>query len=118
MLIACAGERSLGLMTDQLLGVADWACRHHRTPTVHVRAGGRTAPLVALLAAALEPKRFAGIDTYASLDTLDHLVDWPVAYGDNAELFTFGLLAEVDVPDLIRLSEPVPIRDGGRGPMR
>ena len=50
MLLASAGERSLGIMTGQLLAVADWASRHY-PGELHLRATGRTAPVLCLLAA-------------------------------------------------------------------
>lgn len=53
------------------------------------------------------------------MDSLDRLIDWPISYSSAAPLFCFGLLREFDLPDLIRLSAPVPLCDtGGRGPLR
>jgi hypothetical protein len=75
-------------------------------------------PVVAQLATALEPSRFAGLTTYGALDSLDRLVDRPLSYANHAELFCFGLLAEFDLPDLKRLSEPMPLIDDARGPQR
>ena len=118
MLLATAGERALGVRVAQLLAVVDWARRRYRARDVHLAAGGRAQPVVAHIAAALEPARFAGLTTVGSLMTLEHLVEWPIAYADNPELFCFGLLAEFDLPDLLRLSAPVPIVESGRGPLR
>jgi dienelactone hydrolase len=118
MLLACAGQRPLGIQTAQLLAVATWASRRYRSSSVHLRAAGRSMPLVAQLATALEPSRFSSLTTYAALDSLDHLVDLPVRYADHAGLFCFGLLAEFDIPDLLQLSSPVPLIDAARGPLR
>ena len=117
MLLASAGERSLGIITGQLLAVADWAARRYGGK-VHLRAGGRTAPVLCLLAAALKPRRFAGIVTNGLFDSLDRLVEWPSSYAANPSLFCFGLLQEIDLPDLVRLSAPVPLADSSRGPLR
>ena len=117
MLLASAGERSLGIMTGQLLAVADWASRHY-PGELYLRAGGRTAPVLCLLAAALQPRRFAGIVTSGLFDSLDRLVEWPSSYAADAPLFCFGLLQEVDLPDLVRLSAPVALADSSRGPLR
>lgn len=119
MLLAAAGQRPLGIMTAQLLAVVDWARRRYRTGAVHVGAGGRVTSVVALLAAALAPQRFAGMTTHGLLDSLGRLVEWPAAYSAHAPLFCFGLLAETDVSDLLRLSAPVPLADTDhRGPLR
>ena len=117
MLLASAGERSLGIMTGQLLAVADWASRHY-PGDLHLRAGGRTSPVLCLLAAALQPRRFAGIVTAGLIDSLDRLVEWPSSYAADAPLLCFGLLQEIDLPDLVRLSAPVPLADSSRGPLR
>jgi len=117
MLLTCAGQRPLGIVTAQLLAVATWASRRYRNPTVHLRASGRTMPIVAQLATALVPKQFASLTTYGAIDSLDRLIDLPVAYASNAELFCPGLLAEFDLPDLQRLSAPMPLIDAVRGPL-
>ncbi|MEE2832091.1 MAG: hypothetical protein VYD18_07010 [Candidatus Latescibacterota bacterium] len=118
MLLTCAGERPLGIQTAQLLAVATWASRRYRSPAVHLRAGGISIPVVAQLALALEPSRFSSLTTYGALASLDRLVDLPLGYATHAALFCFGLLAEFDIPDLLRLSAPVALIDGARGPLR
>ena len=118
MLLGSAGERSLGLMAAQLQGVIDWTRRRFRAGAVHLRTSGRVTSVLGLLTAALEPGHIASVVMNGSLDSLDRLVEWPVAYGADAPLFCFGLLAEFDLPDLVRLSAPVPIADAGRGPLR
>jgi dienelactone hydrolase len=117
MLLASAGQRPLGIQVAQLLAVADWATRRYRCESVHVTATGRVMPVVAQLAAALEPARFASLTTTAALDSLDRLIDLPVSYGQAASLFCFGLLAEFDIEDLRDLSAPVPHHDMARGPL-
>ncbi|MDA0335759.1 MAG: acetylxylan esterase [bacterium] len=118
MLLTCAGERPLGILTAQLLAVAAWACRRYRNASVHLRASGRSMPVVGQLATALHPQRFASLTTYGALDSLDRLIDLPVAYTTHPELFCPGLLAEFDLPDLQRLSAPMPLIDAARGPLR
>ena len=117
MLLASAGERSLGIMAGQLLAVADWASRHY-PGELRLRASGRTAPVLCLLAAALQPRRFSGIVTSGQIDSLERLVEWPSSYAADAPLLCFGLLEEIDLPDLVRLSAPVPLADSSRGPLR
>ena len=74
--------------------------------------------LCALMAAALEPRRFRSIATNGLLDTLGRLVDFPVPYASAAPLFCFGLLREFDIADLMDLSAPTKIADTNRGPLR
>lgn len=118
MLLSCAGERALGILTAQLLAVAAWAAKTYRQKSIHLRASGRAMPVVALLAAALEPRKLSSLTTYGALDSLDRLIDLPVAYADSAELFCFGLLKQFDIPDLHELSKPVALIDNTRGPLR
>jgi dienelactone hydrolase len=118
MLVSTAGRRSLGLQVGQVLALLKWAGRHCRQPTLHLRAAGQVMPVAALLAAALEPARVKTLTTASLMDSLGRLIDWPVAYASAAPLFCFGLLAEFDLPDLIELCAPVPIRDSNRGPLR
>lgn len=118
MLLASAGQRPLGIQVAQLLAVSAWASRRFRARHVHLFACGRTMPVVTQIAAALEPKRFASLTTAGALDSLERLIDLPLSYGQHASLFCFGLLAEFDIVDLQRLSDPVPLFDEGRGPLR
>lgn len=55
-------------------------------------------PVVAQLAAALEPSRFVSLTTYAAFDSLDRLIDLPISYANH--------------------SEPTELVDRARGPLR
>lgn len=117
MLVAAAGERSLGILTAQLQSVLRWAAAQGGGAP-HLQAWGPVVPVVALTAAALRPSDIASVTTSGLLDTLGRLIDWPVPYASAAPLFCFGLLADFDIPDLIELSAPVPLQESGRGPLR
>jgi hypothetical protein len=117
MLLGAAGQRPLGILTGQLLSLLEWAGKGSRR-TVHLQATGQVLPVVALLAAALEPGRVESLTTATLIDSLERLIDWPLSYSDVAPLFCFGLLREFDLPDLIDLSAPVALRDASRGPLR
>ena len=117
MILASTGERSLGIQVGQLLTVLQWSAE--RTTDLHLWAGGQVMPVVALMAAALEPRRVRSLKTMGLLDTLNRLVDWPVPYGVGATpLFCFGLLAEFDIADLMEMSAPVKVFEANRGPLR
>ena len=117
-LLACVGERPLGLQVGQLLALMEWACKRHRVPAVHLMASGHIVPVAALTAAALRPARVRTLTTASLMDALHRLIDWPTPYAGAAPLFCFGLLRAFDLPDLITLSAPVPIHDANRGPLR
>ncbi len=118
MILASAGERSLGLQVGQLLALVRWACQRYRTTAVDVRAAGQVLPVVALMAAALEPRRIRSITTIGLLDTLGRLVDFPIPYASAVPLFCFGLLREFDIGDLMDLSAPTIVTEANRGPLR
>ena len=118
MILASAGERSLGLQVGQLLALVRWACKRYRTTAVDVRATGQVLPVVALMAAALEPRRIRSIATNGLLDTLGRLVDFPIPYASAVPLFCFGLLREFDIGDLMDLSAPTIVTEANRGPLR
>ena len=118
MLAASAGLRPLGLQTAQLQSVIDWARRRFRVDKVHLRASGTLMPIVALLAAALDPGKIADIELGGYLGTLDRLIDLPMSYAAHAPLYCFGLLAEIDLPDLLRLATGLSVHDLNRGPLQ
>ena len=60
----------------------------------------------------------ASIELGGYMGSLDRLVDLPMSYAAHAPLFCFGLLAEFDLPDLLQLAKPVPVRDHQRGPLQ
>ena len=118
MLMAAAGQRPLGVQVGQLSALIQWICRRYRTSSLHLQALGQLLPVVALTAAALEPKHLSSLTMATLIDSLGRLIERPVPYADAAPLFCFGLLAEFDVPDLIELSAPVSLHDASRGPLR
>ncbi len=118
MVTACAGLRPLGLQVMQLQAIIAWAKRQCRAKQVHLRASGTVMPIVALIGAALEPATIADVELGGYLGSLDRLIDLPLSYADHAPLYCFGLLAEIDLPDLLRLARSVPVRDHQRGPLQ
>ena len=117
MVLAATGERPLGVQVGQLGALIDWARRRYRCNSVHLTAMGNVLPVAALIATALQPERVSFYRADQLMVSLHHLVDWPVAYERMAPLFCFGLLAEFDLPDLVRLAAPVPVQDLNRGPL-
>ena len=112
MVLASAGERPLGILVGQILAVARWAGGRKR---VCLQAAGPIVAFAALCAAALEPKQFAHLHLEGLYDSLKRLIDLPVSYDSAVPLFCFGLLNVVDVPELMVMTEGIPIDIPGRG---
>ena len=115
MLLSMLGERGLGIQASQLLAVARWA----RTMAggnngVRVETRGLRSQLVALVAAALEPRALAAVTSRQAIASLRHLLDAPVPYRAAPELFCLDLYKDFDVDRLTALAEPTSIhREGG-----
>ncbi len=115
--VAAGGDRPLGICTAQLQAVLKWIRATSKSGTVDIISQGLSSGLIALCAAALEPKNLDTIEVNLP-DTLRRLIDWGVDYADHPVLFCFGLMKAFDIEDLVRLSDPVNIVMDGRGPMR
>lgn len=115
--LASTGQRPLGLMVGQLEAVQNWALKKYGIAAVRVVADQRISSVCALIRTALEPEKVLSLTAKGLPITLDNLVRWQLEYEDATPLFCFGFLREFDIPDLIRLSRPVPIDDEVRGPI-
>ncbi|MBX7167671.1 MAG: acetylxylan esterase [Pirellulales bacterium] len=104
MLVAGVGERPLGVQASQLAAVASWARSGDRAPAL-VAQGPRTS-LIAQVAAACAPDRFAQVSTQDALGSLHQVIENNWSVDLFPELFCFGLLAEFDVPELLQLADP------------
>ncbi len=118
MIVATTGQRSLGLMAGHLLSALEWVRKKYPSASIDLHASGQTAPVVALIAAALKPDYLNSLTTHSLMDSLGRIVDWPAPYAGVAPLCCFGLLAHFDIPDLIELADPVSMRDQNLGPLR
>ncbi|HEY3099174.1 MAG TPA: acetylxylan esterase [Methylomirabilota bacterium] len=116
MLLSMLGERGLGIQASQLLAVARWAqTMAGANNGVRVETRGPRSQLVALVAAALEPRALAAVTSRQAIASLRHLLDAPVPYRAAPELFCLDLYKDFDVDRLTALAEPTSIyREGGR----
>ncbi len=108
MTAAAVGERPLGIQASQIAAAARWAEAEFKQP-VSVAGVGPRASVVALCAAALEPKAVAGLDLHQPMDSLKELIDKGVGVDKMPELFCFGLLRDFDMKELIALAAPRPV---------
>lgn len=108
LLVACVGERPLGLQVSQLRAIVVMLRQQSSLP-VELHAVGRRLGLAATIAAALEPEGIAGLTLEGGLGSLREVLEENVAVNDAPELFCFGLLQEFDVPVIESLVAPRPI---------
>lgn len=102
LLISAVGQRPLGLQARQINSIADWwapQCGRR----VGLKAVGRRSSLMAWCAKALNPV-LEGVSTQGGFGSLVEIIDGGLAIPDGPELFCFGLLKAVDVPELKRLA--------------
>lgn len=105
ILVAALGERPLGLQSGQIAAVADWLQRSRALGPVKLVSVGPRTGVAGLVAAALHPDRFSGIDQRGALTSLKDVLTRDVAVDQQPELFCFGLLAEFDLPRLRELAQ-------------
>lgn len=106
ILLASTGERPLGLQTGQLAALARWSVGEHRNGPVEVVAVGPRSSAFALAAAGLEAKAIGRVEMHGSLGSLKEIIEQNKTVLQWPELFCFGLLEAVDVPQLVALAAP------------
>jgi hypothetical protein len=103
------GTRPLGLQASQLAALASSESRR-KGFTITVRAVGPRSCVVALLAAALEPKAIGRLDLVDPLGSLKQVIEENRTVDKSPELFCFGLLERFDIKDIAALVAPRPIK--------
>lgn len=103
LLVAGLGDRPLGLQAGQVGAAARWLKVRDGAPVRIVALGPRTG-LVAQVAAALERDAIAAVEVRDGWTTLREVLDRNVSAREMPEMFTFGLLAEFDIPDIQQLA--------------
>ena len=106
MLLACVGERPLGIMAAQILALLNWMDSRR---AIAIEAHGPITGVAALCAAALRPRRVRSVAITGGLRSLKQLIRDSVAYEEAAPLFCFGLLEMIDIPELVALADGVPV---------
>jgi hypothetical protein len=103
LLIAAVGDRALGIEAGHLAAVSRWATDHFKGKPA-VQTSGPRSNIVALVAAAMEPRALGPLNSSQPLGSLRDIIgnNWTVT--DKPELFCFGLLESFDVPQLKALA--------------
>jgi hypothetical protein len=93
LLISSVGDRPLGIQASQIAAVARWI----KLPVTVESFGPRTS-LIAVVAAALEPKFITATNTHGALSSLHDVPRSDMTVDRFPEFFTFGLLEAWEIP--------------------
>jgi hypothetical protein len=105
------GLRPLGVAASELAAVARMVSAQQVGGPQDLVAVGPQVSLTALVAAVLEPAAVGTLDLTNSVSSLVRLIDPNVSVYSVANVWTFGLLSEADIPDLKALVAPRPITE-------
>jgi hypothetical protein len=118
MILAAVGERPLGVMVGQILGLLRWS----RSVSSEKRAGlsalGMRTSFASLCAAALHPEYLSELHLEGVYPSLKHLIRMPLEYESAPGIFCFGLLEALDVRELFFMTEDIPISWAGHGEIK
>jgi len=109
MMVACVGQRLLGLQAGQLAAIARWSTAEHPSGPVTLVAVGPRASNAALVAAALEISAVGRIELHGALGSFKEVIERNRQLRETPEVFCFGLLESFDVKHLAALAAPRPV---------
>ncbi len=109
LLVDSSGDRSLGIEAAQLLSVMQWLRSTRGTSEITVNTNGIRSQMIALVAAAIRPGAFSGLDTQGGMRSLEYLLDKPVPLRSAPDLFCLDLYSYFDIDLLRALAAPVKI---------
>jgi hypothetical protein len=103
------GDRPLGIEAAHLIELAQWL-KQHGAGNVRLETSGMRNQVVALVAAALEPRLFSEVVVRHGIHSLRHLIDKPVKYQEAADLFCLDLYKFTDLDRLTALGAPTVVK--------
>ena len=106
LLLACVGERPLGVQASELAAVARWSMVEHKDGPVTIVAVGPRMSLISLVAAGLEEKAIGRLELHGALGSLKEVLEQNRSVDQMPEMFCFGLLEAFDVKQLSALVAP------------
>ena len=109
LLLSAAGDHPLGMQAAQLIAIADWLRKEHRSKAISLETTGIRNQVTALVAAALEPAIFSDLTAHQAMRSLKYLIDSAIRYQDAPDLFCLDLLKDVDIEILASLAKPTKI---------
>jgi dienelactone hydrolase len=112
LLVASMGDRPLGLEVGQLLAAAKWYCAQGSGQShVRLEAAGLRSQVVALVAAALEPKLFSEVNVTGGMQSLGFLLDAAVPFRSAPELFCLDLYKDFDINNFKAMAAPTKVSE-------
>jgi hypothetical protein len=116
LIVASMGDRPLGLEAGQLIGAAKWLARTSGQAQLRLEVKGMRSQVVALVAAALEPKLFSEVSVTGGLHSLQFLLDEAVPPRLAPELFCLDLYKDFDLDQFRAMAAPAKLseRDFGK----
>lgn len=100
LLVSTVGERPLGIQAGQLASVCRWIRENRRATALRLVTDGRRTGLIGLVAAGVYPEAVDAVEQHNALDSLHQVLQENLSFEQAPELFCFGLLEVVDVPQL------------------
>lgn len=110
-MLAATGERPLGMEAAQLIAVVNWAKQRYAPARVRLESEGIRSQMIALVAAALEPKLFSEVEIHHGMTSLGYLLDAPVLYTEAPDLFCLDLYKYFDIDRLAALAAPAKVTE-------
>jgi len=110
LMINTVGERPLGILAGQLVGIAEWTRSQWGDPVDLITVGPRSG-CAGLVAAAIEPKAFRQLRQRDSFDSLTRVLSENLSFEMAPELFCAGLIVTHDLPILRSLIAPGVLRE-------
>ena len=111
LLVASMGDRPLGLEVGQLIGAAKWLAQTSGQTHLRLEAAGLRSQVVALVAAALEPKLFSEVAITGGMHSLGFLLDAPVPLRSAPELFCLDLYQDFDLDHFRAMAAPTKVSE-------
>ncbi|HVX66841.1 MAG TPA: acetylxylan esterase [Bryobacteraceae bacterium] len=100
------GDRPLGIEAAQLIAAARWLSSASGKRPAAIETLGPRSQTIALVAAAIKPALFRGVNARDGVRSLSYLLEKPVEYSAAHDLFCLDLLKEFDLDRLAELARP------------
>jgi dienelactone hydrolase len=111
IMVASMGDRPLGLEVGQLISAAKWLEQTSGQAHLRLEAAGMRSQVVALVAAALEPKLFSEVAITGGMHSLGFLLDAAVPLRSAPELFCLDLYKDFDLDHFRAMAAPTKISE-------
>jgi dienelactone hydrolase len=111
LLVASIGDRPLGLEVGQLIGAARWLAEISGRAQIRLEVSGMRSQVVALVAAAIEPKLFSEVVITGGMHSLGFLPDAEVPLRSAPELFCLDLYKNFDLDYFRAMAGPTKISE-------